>query len=123
MVSGRTLETPHAGAAPSAALAPRKPTPRPQPTPPPRCASAASSSPSSREKTMPPCSVAQYELMKAGVTRLQPNSCTAVDTGSAQNVAMRSVAKWRLGGPSASSSAGSTISWRSSARAVLKSVT
>src|ERR1700739_2841298 len=39
---------------------------------------------------MPPCSVAQYELIYCGVTSSIPNSCTAGDTGSAQNVATRS---------------------------------
>ena len=33
-----------------------------------------------------PCSVPQYEFMKFGVMCLQAYSCTAVLTGSAQNV-------------------------------------
>ena len=39
---------------------------------------------------MPPCSVAQYELMYQGVIRSMPNCWTAGDVGSAQNVATRS---------------------------------
>jgi hypothetical protein len=45
---------------------------------------------------MPPCSVAQYELMYHGVTRSMPNACTAGEVGSAQNVATRSErVEWR----------------------------
>ena len=59
------------------------------------CASARkgkSALPNIWVQTMPPCSVAQYELVYHGVTSSIPNCWTTGEVGSAQNVATRKLA-------------------------------
>ena len=72
----------------------------------------------SRLNTIPPCSVAQYELMKFRVTCACAYRCTSTLTGSAQNVAHRSddVSMASI----FAALLGSVMSWRTTAEPVLR---
>ena len=76
----------------------------------------------SRDATIEPCSVAQYELTKGATTCRAAHRCTSALSGSAQNVPILNDDRGRSSFTRAARRSGSAIAWRTKAAAHFRMV-
>ncbi len=76
----------------------------------------------SRDATIEPCSVAQYELTKGATTCRAAQRCTSALSGSAQNVPILNDDRGRSSFTRAARRSGSAIAWRTKAAAHFRMV-